>query len=85
MPPALTKTNHPAIPEEGIEVPFEQINPDTLRSMIEEFVTREWSSLSDDGYSLEEKVNQVRKQLKAGKVRVVFDFTSDTANLVVVV
>ena len=58
--------------EEGVEVPYEQINPDTLRKLVEEFVTREWSELSDSGYSLEEK-----------KVKVVFDFTSGTANIVV--
>ncbi|HCE69270.1 MAG TPA: hypothetical protein DER40_17755, partial [Geobacter sp.] len=29
----------------GIEVPLERIDPDTLRRMIEEFVTREWSEL----------------------------------------
>jgi hypothetical protein len=27
--------------EEGLDVPFEQISPDILRAMIEEFVTRE--------------------------------------------
>lgn len=69
-------------PEEGIIVPYEQIYPDTLNRMIEEFVTREWSSLSDDGYSLDEKVEQVLEQLKMGKVNVVFDLTTETANLV---
>jgi uncharacterized protein YheU (UPF0270 family) len=39
--------------------------------MIEEFVTRDWSSLADDGYSLEVKVEQVLEQLKVGKLRVV--------------
>ena len=38
--------------EEGIEVPYENITPDTLRNLVEEFVTREWSDLSDSGYSL---------------------------------
>jgi len=27
--------------EEGIDVPYEQLNPETLRTMIEEFVSRE--------------------------------------------
>ena len=54
--------------EDGIEVPYDQINPETLKKMIEEFVSREWSSLTDEGYSLEEKVEQVLVQLKMGKV-----------------
>ena len=69
--------------EEGVEVPYDKINPDTLRSMIAEFVTREWSDLSDSGYTLEEKIEQVLQQLKEKKVKVVFDFTSGTANIVV--
>ena len=69
--------------EEGIDVPYEQINPDTLRNMVEEFVTREWSELSDSGYSLEKKIEQVLQQLKEKKVKVVFDFRSGTANIVV--
>jgi len=69
--------------EEGIDVPYDQINPDTLRNMIEEFVTREWSELSDSGHTLEEKIEQVLQQLKEKKVKVVFDFTSGTANIVV--
>lgn len=70
--------------EDGIEVPYNQINTDTLNKMIEEFVSREWSSLTDEGYSLENKVEQVLAQMKTGKVKVVFDFESGTANLVAV-
>jgi uncharacterized protein YheU (UPF0270 family) len=70
--------------EDGIEIPLDQINPDTLNKMIEEFVSREWSSLTDEGYSLEEKVDEVLVQLKMRKVKVVFDFKAGTANFVVV-
>jgi uncharacterized protein YheU (UPF0270 family) len=69
--------------EEGIEVPYDKIEPDTLRNMVEEFVTREWSDLSDSEYSLEDKIDQVLLQLKEKKAKVVFDFTSNTANIVV--
>jgi uncharacterized protein YheU (UPF0270 family) len=73
------KTDHL---EEGIEVPYDQLDPATLRNVIEEFVTREWSELSDTGYSLEDKIEQVLQQLKEKKAKVVFDFTSNTANIV---
>jgi uncharacterized protein len=69
--------------EKGIEVPSEKINPDTLRAMVEEFVAREWSDLSDSGYSQDDKIEQVLQQLKEKKVKVVFDFTTNTANIVV--
>jgi len=48
--------------EEGVEIPWDRIDPDTLRNMISEFVTREWAELSDSGYTLDEKIGQVLKE-----------------------
>ena len=69
--------------EEGIEVPYERIDPDTLVRMIEEFVTRDGVDWGDVGCSLEDKVHQVLQQLRNRKVVVVFGHTSQTANFVV--
>ena len=69
--------------EEGIEVPYERIDPDTLQRMIEEFVTRDGADWGDAGCTLEDKVQQVLQQLRNKKVIVVFDHTSQTANFVV--
>jgi uncharacterized protein YheU (UPF0270 family) len=69
--------------EQGIDVPYDQLAPATLRNLIEEFVTREWSELSDSGFSLADKIEQVLQQLQEKKAKVVFDFTSNTANIVV--
>lgn len=68
--------------EDGIEIPLERINPETLRKMIEEFVTREWSELSDSGYSMDEKVDRVLQQLQSRQAAVVFDSTSGTWNII---
>lgn len=68
--------------EHGIEIPLERINPDTLRNMLEEFVTREWDELADSGYSLESKVEQVLQQLKCNRARIVYDSTSETWNII---
>jgi len=68
--------------EEGLDIPFEQINPDTLQNMLREFVTREWADLGDSGYTLDDKVAQVRRQLEAGSARVVYDVTSESWNIV---
>lgn len=68
--------------EEGIEVPFRQIDPETLQRMIQEFVTRDGADWGEAGCSLEEKVRQVLSQLKAGRIKVVFDLRSQTANIV---
>ena len=71
-------------PEEGLEIPVERIAPETLQRMIEEFVTREWSDPADSGYTLEEKVAQVRRQLKHHTAKVMYDVTSESWNIVAV-
>lgn len=68
--------------EEGIVVPFDRLNPETLANLISEFVTRQWAGSDDGQCTLEEKVAQVRQQLQAGKAVVVFDFTTGTGNIV---
>jgi uncharacterized protein YheU (UPF0270 family) len=68
--------------EQGLEIPYRQISPETLQRMIQEFVTRDGADWADPGCTLEEKVEQVLQQLKTGQVKVVFDQTSQTANLI---
>ncbi|MCW8859236.1 MAG: YheU family protein [Deltaproteobacteria bacterium] len=69
-------------PEEGIEVPYDELDPETLRRLIQEFVSRDGADWADAGCTLEDKVEQVLQQLKNQKVKVVFDLSSQTANLV---
>lgn len=68
--------------EEGLEIPFEQINPETLQNMLREFVTREWADLGDSGYTLDDKVAQVLRQLETHTAKVVYDLTTETWNIV---
>ena len=69
--------------EEGIDIPYEQIAPETLRRMIQEFVSRDGADWDDAGCSLDDKVEQVLRQLRNKTIKVVFDLTSQSANLVV--
>lgn len=68
--------------EHGVEVPYQQIPPDTLRSMIQEFVSRDGADWAEAGCSLEDKVEQVLRQLHDKHVKVVFDLVTQTANLI---
>jgi len=68
--------------KDGVVVPLDRINPETLRKLVEEFVTREWSELADADYSLDDKVDQVLQQLKDNRVKVVFDTLSESFNIV---
>ena len=68
--------------EESLEIPLDRINPEILRMMIEEFVTREWSELTDSGHTLEEKVEQVMQQLKNKQARIVYESISESWNII---
>jgi len=63
-------------------VPVDQIDPATLRNLVAEFVTREWSESTDSGSSVQCKIEQVLRQLKEGRVVIVFDLTTETFNIV---
>lgn len=69
--------------EEGVEIPLDRIEADILRGLIGEFVTREWEELGDAPFTLENKIEQVHRQLKEHGAKVVFDLSSNTANIVV--
>jgi hypothetical protein len=69
-------------PEQGVEVPYEQLEPETLVRLIEEFVTRDGTNWGDLDGALEKKVGQVMDQLRNKKAKVVFDLTSQTANII---
>jgi uncharacterized protein YheU (UPF0270 family) len=68
--------------ENIIDVPYEQIDPQTLRRMIEEFVTADWSDFGSEHAELEGKIDQVLKQLKEKRAKVVFNLESKSANIV---
>ena len=58
-------------------IPPDRLPPDTLRALIENFVTRDGTADVD----LEVKVAQVATALKANKVVIVYDAESDSFDL----
>ena len=63
--------------EDGIEIPIDQLQQETLRNVISEFVTREWEELGDAGrYTLGDKIDQVLAQLRDGRAKLVYDQVS---------
>ena len=75
---------NPAIPhEEGVEVPYERLDAETLQNVIQEFVTRDGADWGEVGGTLDDKIDQVMQQLRNRKVKVVFEMKSQTVNIVV--
>ncbi len=64
-----------------LEVPWEQVPLETLRALIEEFVTRDGTDYGQQEATLDAKVSQVQAQLRRGEVLILFDTLSETVNL----
>ena len=62
-------------------VPPEQLSAEALQGVIEEFITREGTDYGEFEFSLADKVEHVRAQLKSAVVQIVFDMRSETCTL----
>jgi len=56
-----------------IEIPYQQLSPEALQGVIEEFINREGTDYGCVEYSLADKVAQLEGRLKAGKAGIIFD------------
>jgi hypothetical protein len=65
----------------AVKIPYEQLSPEALDGIIEEFVTRDGTDYGITEVPLETKISQIFRQLKSGKIVIVFDEKSQTCNL----
>ena len=66
-----------------IRLAIDDLEPDTLRAVIESFVLREGTDYGLHETSLEDKVAQVLRQLRRGEAHITFDPATESVNLVV--
>lgn len=64
-----------------VRVPYDQLSPETLEAVIEEFVTREGTDYGKTDVSFERKIESVRRQIETGKVLIVFDESMQSCNI----
>lgn len=62
-------------------VPWEQVPADSLRNLVEEFVTRDGTDYGEQEISLETRVGQVMQQLRRAEVMIWFDGVTETITL----
>jgi uncharacterized protein YheU (UPF0270 family) len=65
-----------------MQIPIDMLDPDTLRSVVENFITREGTDYGAHEVSLEAKIEQVMRQLRSGKAILVFDAEADSCNII---
>ncbi len=64
-------------PSDGVRVPIDQLSPEALRSVTEEFVTRDGTEATEAS----SKVEQVLRQLRSGQAQLWFDADTGTCNI----
>lgn len=62
-------------------VPWEQVPADSLRNLVEEFVTRDGTDYGEQEISLATRVGQVMQQLRRAEVVIWFDGVTETITL----
>src|SRR4051812_27721923 len=66
----------------SVRIAPEDLEPATLRAVIESFVLREGTDYGLHETSLEAKVEQVLRQLRRGEAHITFDPASESVNVV---
>ncbi len=62
-------------------IPTDRLSTEALQGLIEEFVSREGTDYGQQEYSFTQKCEHVQRQLASGLVKVVFDASTDSCNL----
>jgi len=63
-------------------IPHTELSADTLKGIIEEFVSREGTEYGATDVPMSTKIEQVKRQLERGDIVLVYDEPSDTCDLV---
>lgn len=64
-----------------MQIPYNELTTETLRAIIEDFVSREGTDYGHEDISFETKVSQVMKSLEVGEAIVTFDAESETCSI----
>jgi hypothetical protein len=64
-----------------MDIPWQNLDPETLRALVEEFVTRSGTDYGDKEISLETRVRQVQELLRTGKAKIVFDPETESCDI----
>ena len=62
-------------------IPHQQLSPEALRGLIEEYITRDGNDYGIQEIALLQKVQQVEHQIIRGDVVVVFDIATESVSL----
>ncbi len=64
-----------------LKIPYDQLSPEALHGLIEEFVTRDGTDYGEVEIPLETKITRVLNQLRSGSAVIVFDRKTETCTI----
>ncbi len=64
-----------------MDIPHDQLSPEALNALVEEYVTREGTDYGAEEIALKTKIAQVLAQIKAGSVIIRYDSKTQTCGL----
>ncbi|VAW93237.1 hypothetical protein MNBD_GAMMA20-255 [hydrothermal vent metagenome] len=63
-------------------IPYKQLSPEALNSLIEEFVSRDGTDYGAEEIPLTQKTEQVLRLLQQGEIAILFDEETGSCNIV---
>ncbi len=64
-----------------MQIPASSLSPETLRAIIEEFVSREGTDYGEQLYTLSQKVDEVHQLIGSGKAIIAFDPETESCTI----
>lgn len=68
-------------PEEPVEIPVEALSSEALEGIIDSFILREGTDYGAQEASYMTRLDQVRRQIDKGEVKIVFDPNEESVTL----
>jgi hypothetical protein len=62
-------------------IPYDELAPETLDNLIEEFITREGTDYGMEEVPLKDKVAQVKRQLHKGEAYIIYSEYSESCSI----
>jgi uncharacterized protein YheU (UPF0270 family) len=68
-------------PAAMVEIPYTQLDPATLRNVVDDLVTRDGTDYGAEERTREQKASALMRQLENGQAKLVFDPDTETIGL----
>ena len=62
-------------------IPFDALAPETLENLIKDFILREGTDYGEQECTMDDKIAQIRRQLKSGEVVIAYSELHESVNI----